>query len=76
MNESTIEVSFFHNGGNGFAENVVVRNGMTINEFVENKVSESPSDVNIRVNREAVADDYVLTDGDRITVIPTKIAGA
>ena len=30
----------------------------------------------IRVNRQAVARDYVMQDGDRVTVIPVKTEGA
>jgi molybdopterin converting factor small subunit len=30
----------------------------------------------IRVNRQPVPRDYVLKDGDRVTITPTKIQGA
>jgi molybdopterin converting factor small subunit len=34
------------------------------------------ADYMIRVNRQPVARDYVLQEGDRVSITPTKIEGA
>jgi hypothetical protein len=35
-----------------------------------------PDDYLIRVNRQPVPADYLLQEGDRVTITPTKIEGA
>jgi len=50
---------------------------MTVEKFFAQKMpGQEPSDYLIRVNRQPVARDYVLQEGDRVTVTPTKIEGA
>jgi len=50
---------------------------MTVEIFFNEKMpNRKPDDFLIRVNRQPVARDYVLQEGDRVTVTPTKIEGA
>ena len=44
--------------------------------FCEKLPNRAASDYLIRVNRQPVAKDQVLQEGDRITVTPSKIEGA
>ena len=68
---------YVNNDGGGFADYVEVSPGMTVETFFNDKMSNrKPDDFLIRVNRQPVARDYVLQEGDRVTVTPTKIEGA
>jgi len=68
---------FIDNYGGGFADYVHVADGMTVEQFFNEKMpGRKPEDYLIRVNRQPVPRDYVLQEGDRITVTPTKIQGA
>jgi len=68
---------FVNNDGGGFADYVDVTQGMTVEQFFDEKMpGRKAEDFLIRVNRQPVARDYVLKEGDRITVTPTKIEGA
>ena len=72
-----MKILFINNDGGGFADYVEVTPGTTVEKFVSQKVAgRDASDYLIRVNRQPVARDYVLQDGDRITMTPTKIEGA
>ena len=66
-----------NNDGAGFADYVDVAEGTTVRQFFEENVTRpNPSNFLIRVNRQPVAHDQVLVDGDRISITPTKIEGA
>jgi len=68
---------YINNHGGGFADYVDVNSGMTVEQFFNEKMpNEKPNDFLIRVNRQPVVRDYVLQEGDRVTVTPTKIEGA
>jgi len=68
---------YVNNDGGGFADYVEVSPGMTVEIFFNEKMpNRKPDDFLIRVNRQPVARDYVLQEGDRVTVTPTKIEGA
>lgn len=68
---------FVNNDGGGFADYVQVDDGMTVEQFFNEKMpGRKPSDYLIRVNRQPVPRDHVLQEGDRITLTPTKIEGA
>jgi len=72
-----MRVLFINNLGSGFADYVSIEEGTTIEKFFQNKmVGEKTNDYLIRVNRQPVPKDYVLKDGDRITITPVKIEGA
>ena len=72
-----ISILFINNDGAGFADHVEVSEGTTIEQFLAARMpGRKADDLLIRVNRQPVAREQVLQDGDRITVTPTKIEGA
>ena len=72
-----MRILYINNSGAGYADYVNVAESTTIDQFFTIKMSgEDSSDYMIRVNRQPVPKDYVLQDGDRVTVTPTKIEGA
>ena len=72
-----MKVLFINNQGGGFADYVSVDENTTVEKFFNQKLPQEKSeDYLIRVNRQPVPRDYVLQDGDRITITPTKIDGA
>lgn len=72
-----MKVFFINNDGGGFADHIELEDGMTIEAFFDKQMhGQQAVDYLIRVNRMPVARDQVLQDGDRVTMTPTKIAGA
>ncbi len=72
-----MQVLFINNHGSGYADYVDVADGTTIEKFLAGKLpTHQADDLLIRVNRQPVARDYVLQDGDRVSATPTKIQGA
>ena len=72
-----MKVLFVNNDGGGFADYVEAAEGTTVEKFFNDQLSNRKSEnYLIRVNRQPVARDYVLKDGDRVTMTPTKIEGA
>ena len=68
---------WINNAGGGFADCVDVAEGTTVGKFFSQKLpGEKAEDFLIRVNRQPVARDYVLQEGDRVTATPVKIEGA
>jgi sulfur carrier protein ThiS len=56
---------------------VEVATNTTVEKFFSQKMPNSePGDYLIRVNRQPVPREYVLQEGDRITITATKIEGA
>jgi sulfur carrier protein ThiS len=72
-----MKVLLLNNDGGGFADHVEIDEATTVNQFFETRMKGAkPSDFLIRVNRQPVAPDQVLQEGDRISITPTKFAGA
>ena len=72
-----MRILFIDNDGGGFADFISVDDGITVEQFFKDKMQgRKPNDYLIRVNRQPVPRDYVLKDGDRVTITPTKIEGA
>ena len=72
-----MRVLFINNDGGGFADYVDAPDSVTIREFVQQRLGDrDPAGYLIRVNRQPTAADYVLQDGDRVSLTPTKIEGA
>lgn len=72
-----MRILYVNNDGGGFADYINIEEGITVEQFFKDKMpTEQSSDYLIRVNRQPVPRDYVLQDGDRVTVTPTKIEGA
>jgi len=66
-----------NNNGGGFADYLDVPDGTTVRQLFEQQIQGGkPHDYLIRVNRQPVASDQVLQEGDRISFTPTKIEGA
>jgi len=72
-----MRILFIDNDGAGFADYIDIAENTTVEQFFKIKMSgREASDYLIRVNRQPVTKDYVLREGDRITITPTKIEGA
>lgn len=72
-----MRILYINNSGGGFADYLDVTESKTVEQFFKDKMpSETSTDYLIRVNRQPVPRDYVLQEGDRVTVTPTKIDGA
>jgi sulfur carrier protein ThiS len=72
-----MRILFIDNDGAGFADYIDIAENTTVEQFFKIKMSgREASDYLIRVNRQPVARDYILRDGDRVTITPTKIEGA
>jgi hypothetical protein len=72
-----MRILYINNDGSGFADYVTSLEGTTVEQFFNEKMpGRKPTDYLIRVNRQPVACDYVLQEGDRVTITPTKIEGA
>jgi sulfur carrier protein ThiS len=72
-----MKVLYLNNEGAGFADHVEVEPATTVTKFFAQRLpGRKAEDFLIRVNRQPVAADQVLQDGDRISITPSKIAGA
>lgn len=68
---------WINNLGSGFADHVNVPEGTTIEKFLaQNLPGAKPDEFLIRVNRQPVARDQILNEGDRISATPVKVEGA
>ncbi len=71
-----MQILYINNDGAGFADYIEVEPGLTVNQFFSQRNKGLATDFLIRVNRQSVAANYVLQDGDRVSITPTKIEGA
>jgi len=72
-----MRILFVNNLGAGFADYVNIADNTTIEQFFAIKMQDQhEADYLIRVNRMPVPKDYILQEGDRVTITPTKIEGA
>ncbi|MEM1354989.1 MAG: molybdopterin converting factor [Planctomycetota bacterium] len=72
-----MQILFINNDGAGFADYVKVEPDTSVEKFFNQQLPDRPAaDFLIRVNRQPVPRDYRLQEGDRVTMTPTKIAGA
>jgi hypothetical protein len=72
-----MRVLYLNNSGGGFADHIDVDKGSTVEKFFSQKMSgASEADYLIRVNRQPVARNQVLQEGDRVSITPRKIEGA
>jgi sulfur carrier protein ThiS len=70
-------VLLINNDGGGFADHIDIEEGTTVNQlFASHMKGAKPGNYLIRVNRQPVAADQALIEGDRISITPTKIEGA
>jgi len=72
-----LRILTINNDGGGFADYLEVAEGTTVQQlFAESVPRGRAEDYLIRVNRQPVAADQVLHEGDRVSFTPTKIEGA
>jgi hypothetical protein len=72
-----VKILFINNDGAGFADYVDIVPGTTVQTlFAQRLPDRRAEDYLIRVNRQPVASDQVLVEGDRVSMTPTKIQGA
>jgi len=75
-----IEISLISNSGCGMAKMISVVAGTTLANFLEVHFDGNPDDFKIRVRSNGMSvevhDDYVLQDGDRVSLTPAKVDGA
>lgn len=72
-----MQILAINNDGAGFADYVEIDDGTTVRQFFERHIENpEPSNYLIRVNRQPVAQDQILRDGDRVSITSTKIEGA
>ena len=72
-----MRILFINNDSSGYADYVQIAENTNIEQFFAIKMSgQNAEDFLIRVNRQPVAKDYTLQEGDRVTVTPHKIEGA
>ena len=72
-----MKILWINNDGGGYADYVEAAEGASIEQFLGERMPGcTAEDYLIRVNRQPVARDYVLRDGDRVTCTPVKVEGA
>jgi hypothetical protein len=72
-----MKILFVNNDGGGFADYIDIPHGTTVQELFERELGQAkPDNYLIRVNRQPVPRSQVLTEGDRVSITPTKIEGA
>ena len=72
-----MRILYINNDGSGYADYINIAENTTIDQFFAIKMQgHQEDDFLIRVNRQPVPRDYVLRDGDRVTITPRKIQGA
>ena len=72
-----MKILMINNDGGGFADYINVQDGLTVDKLFEQQMpGRKAEDFLIRVNRQPVAKDQTLREGDRISVTPIKIEGA
>jgi sulfur carrier protein ThiS len=72
-----MKILFVNNDGGGFADYIELPHGTTVTELFEREMGQAkPDNYLIRVNRQPVPRAQVLTEGDRVSITPTKIEGA
>jgi sulfur carrier protein ThiS len=65
------KILLINNDGAGFADYIEVAEGTTVEKlFAERVPHGKPQDYLIRVNRQPVAADQVLQEGDRVSLTP------
>jgi sulfur carrier protein ThiS len=72
-----VRILWINNDGGGFADFIDVAEGTTVEKLFADRVPHGRAEnYLIRVNRQPVAADQVLQEGDRVSFTPTKIEGA
>lgn len=74
-----IEVTLITNDGSGLPRRAPVVEGTTLEKFLEVSFEGNPDEFTIRIRANGTSveahKDYVLQDGDRISLAPSKVEG-
>ncbi len=69
-----MQILFVNNDGGGFADYTDIPHGTTVQELFEQRMGQAkPDRYLIRVNGKVVPRNQVLTEGNRVSITPTKI---
>jgi sulfur carrier protein ThiS len=68
-------IFFTDNSGAGFSDNLTISSGLTVEAFMAER-NIDPKLFSVRVNRQPAVMAATLSENDRVTVVPLKIAGA
>jgi hypothetical protein len=72
-----MRIMFINNDGGGFADYIEIEPGTTVSQLFSQRLpGQDPAHYHIRINRQPAPRDQVLQEDDRISITPTKIAGA
>ena len=72
-----MKILLINNDGGGFADYIDVPEQTTVKGLFDQRIGTGKeTNYLIRVNRQPVARDQVLVEGDRVSITPTKIEGA
>ena len=71
-----MKIMFINNDGGGFADHIDIEPGTTIKSLFGQRMGRDVANYLIRVNRHPSTADYVLHEGDRVSITPVKIEGA
>jgi hypothetical protein len=72
-----MKILFINNDGGGFADYIDVAESTSVRELFQQRLPDAaPEGYLIRVNRQPVAANQVLQDGDRVSFTPVRIEGA
>jgi len=72
-----INVRFLNGAGQGFGTTVQANDHTELKDFLEMHAPGSdPQNFLIRVNGQIATKNTILQDGDRVSMTPTKVAGA
>ena len=69
------KVIFIKNDGADYGEELSCNDGLTLGSLLAEKQI-NLSNYTVRVNHEEVMAGYVIQDNDRVSIMPTKVAGA
>ena len=72
-----MRIMYVNNDGGGFADYIDLDENTTVGQLFTQRIPHGrPGDYLIRVNRQPTTADYVLQEGDRVSITPSKIEGA
>lgn len=74
--KAMIAVRLINNDGGGWAKDVQVEDGTTVEQLFAAEIKGAASNYLIRVNRAPVTSSQRLVAGDRISITPSKVEGA
>jgi sulfur carrier protein ThiS len=63
-----MQIMLINNDGGGFADYINIDSGTTIKGLFSQQIGGDAADYLIRVNRQPTTADYVLQDGDRVSI--------